>query len=166
MSITVSPKDLPAELRRRTGMTREAVARGIRSGARRAKALMVLKTPKDTGHMKLAWRDNVSHGRESFEAVQAEVFNDAPYAGIVEMGARPHTVNKFGRFAILEWVRRHMPGLSDKEQMRVRDAIVHKLATKGQAPTYFVRDSRPKIVEGTRAEVTRAIRESAGRSTR
>ena len=136
----------------------EAVGRGLRSGARGARALLVRRTPKDNGHLKAAWRDTASRPSKGGAVVAAQVMNDAPYAGIVELGARPHPVSREGRFAILEWVRRHFPAEEPSEQEEIRDAIVAKLRTKGQKPTYFVRDSMDDILKLTSREVTNELR--------
>jgi hypothetical protein len=151
--------------------------RAAHKAAHGAKALLVQRSPKDLGQLKASWR--VGSGKGGSEGV--ELFNDAPHAGIVEHGARPHPVSAEGRLAIREWVIRHFgfvgtkkrgtrrlvsknqvtvsgkirgigtrkASLRDEEMNaqidKIVEGIIHKLETKGQAPTYFVRDSLEDI---------------------
>lgn len=156
-----------------------ALRRGIRAGAARGRAELVRRTPKDQGHMKAAWRDTgASVAATDTASPVAEVYNDAPYAGIVEAGARPHAVSEEGKQAILEWVKRHLPELmghdraafikrrkwtnyAEMEAKEIMEAIVWRIRTKGQPPTYFIRDTLPKLSEFAAAEVARELRSLA-----
>lgn len=161
---------------------RSAIVKGARSGANAGKAILVKRSPKDTGQLKAAWRVSRGEGMDL-----AQIYNDAPHAGVVEAGARPHPVSAEGRKAINEWVRRHFGFVGSKkrgtrravgrnqvtvggkvrmrsstmEQYReldkIADAIVHKLETKGQKPTYFVRNSVEDIRAVMMAEVGRFL---------
>lgn len=178
MRIAIAIGDLPAEIQRRERAHREAVALGVRNSVRRARALLVRRTPKDQGLAKQAWRDT-SNAMIAHAGVLAEVFNDAPYIGILEEGARPHSVSEEGQHAILEWVRRHYahfagrdrarflkrraPNYAEMEIKEIASAIVWKLRHHGQEPTYFVRDSLPEIRRFTATEIDRAVRVLADR---
>ena len=177
----LDPKDVEAALMRGEARFRDAIGRGIRNGARRGRAHLVRKTPKDNDLLKAAWRDTTSHGIAATRGVVAEVFNDAPYAGVVEMGARPHPVSMEGQMAIYEWVRRNIPisgplapagrtnrarsaAFLDASRMSrahwdIAQAIVWRIRTKGQKPTYFVRGSLPGIQRFTIDEVLRSLRQ-------
>jgi len=176
--IPINPKDLPKELRARLKLTPKLVRGGLIVGAQRGKALLVRKTPVDLGQMKNSWRvrKDTKGG--------AVITNDAPHAGIIEKGARPHGVSKEGQAAIRAWVRRHFriqvwskPGRSggsiatgtrmrsqkDKELDRITYLIVRKLQTEGQKPTYLVHDSMPQLERFAKAEVQRLIKKWEGR---
>lgn len=105
MGIAITMKDLPRELQRREGAVRAAARRGARIAAQRAKALLMHRTPVDTGELKSSWKVARTKIRGSNEVALIE--NTAPHAGIVEMGARPHAVSEAGQLAIYEWVKRH-----------------------------------------------------------
>lgn len=150
---------------------KQAGMRATRKAAHGAKAILVKRSPKDLGQLKASWRVGKSGGGGD----TVEVFNDAPHAGIVEHGARPHPVSAEGRKAIREWVIRHFgfPGSKKRgtrrlvgenqvtvgckvrgsrrtadmnaEIDRVVEGIIHKLNTKGQKPTFFVKNSMADI---------------------
>ena len=89
----------------------------------------------------------------------AQLINTAPYAWIVEEGARPHPVSQAGREAISLWVRRQMLVNDPEEVQRIVEAIVNKLQHHGQKGTFFVRDA---LKGGTatkflRAEINRRL---------
>lgn len=80
----------------------KAVERGLVAAAHRARRLMVQRHssgryPVYLGQMRAGWAVRRVPGG-------AEMYNDAPHAGIVEEGARPHKVSKEGREAIKRWV--------------------------------------------------------------
>jgi hypothetical protein len=176
--IAIGIGSLPEELARRAKAHREAVMLGVRNAARRTRAHLVRRTPKDQGLAKQAWRDT-ANATLLHPGVVAEVFNDAPYIGILEEGARPHAVSEEGQRAILEWVRRHYANFVGRDRARfvkrrfanyaeieikeIAEAIVWKLRTQGQEPTYFVRDSLPEITRFTATEIDRAVRALADR---
>ncbi len=108
----------------------------------------------------------------------AELINDAPHAGIIEHGARPHGVSREGWDAIYEWVRRHfgftvmgarsqkMRGVmgetgEDPVLSEITWGIVKKLKREGQKPTYFIRNSLDECQELAAEEIERAIAEVA-----
>lgn len=102
-----------------------------------------------------------------------DVINDAPHAGIVERGARPHSVSEDGRMALRLWVKRNLGAelrLNMREQFgKVRrldfeaqiDAIVwgicHKLRREGQKPRWIVRDRMPLLERMLKIEVERRL---------
>lgn len=182
----VDPDRVQHDLAKINKVIRKAVIKGIRSGAHAGRAILVKRSPKDTGQLKASWRVSVGEGMEI-----AQIFNDAPHAGIVEHGARPHPVSEEGRKAIREWVIRHFGFVGTKKRGtrrlvgknqvtvggkvrgigsrvasqrnadmnadvdRVVDGIIHKLETKGQKPTYFVRNSREDLRAVMIAEIGR-----------
>lgn len=176
--IPVTPKELPKELRARMKLTPKVLLQGLRLGAERSRTYIVRRTPRDTGRLRNSWAVRTVR-RGPLLKRRIELYNDAPYAGIVEKGARPHGVSKEGQEAIRMWVRRHFritswsqPGRSGgrtatgTKMRKQSDAfldsmvflIVRKLREKGQEPTYFVRDAMPKIERMTKLEVDRYIK--------
>lgn len=88
----------------------------------------------------------------------AVIIDDAPYAGIIELGARPHWIGKKGIQAIRDWFMFKL-GLSADEALRAAFAMRHKIATEGQRPTYFFRKRLPVLRRILAAEVERALKE-------
>jgi hypothetical protein len=185
--IAIRPEDVPDQLRRMRGAVGAAIRRGANEGAHRARAILVTRTPTDTGHLRAAWRVV-----ERFGGLPT-VINDAPYAGVVEMGARPHPVSREGIQALVEWVWRHrmslaggrtgttalvtrsgraaaMPkkltrhGINLVNEIRgIAFAIAWKLRHYGQKPTYFVRGSLDEVRAALAHEIAAALRRvSAG----
>jgi len=89
----------------------------------------------------------------------ARIVIDAPHAGIVEKGSRPHTPPLA---PLIAWVKRHRAALGVEGRGTVRDtrgrftaspavvaaarAIQRKISLYGTKPRYFVRNSIPALV--------------------
>lgn len=161
MSATVAPQDVAKLLAKLGKAAPIAIAKGVRRSTARGVATLVQRNPVDTGNMKASWR-STNGGIDSI----AKIENKAPHAGIVENGARPHPVSQEGWMAIYQWARRHFSGSgkSNKDGLdsglaAITNGIVHKLRTKGQHPTLFVKDSRDDLARFARSEVEKALRE-------
>jgi hypothetical protein len=105
--------------------------------------------------MKNAWRVvQVDDG--------AHLLNDAPYAGIIEKGARPHTVSAEGRANIQRWVKRKLQIADDKEAEGIAWAIVKKIEKTGYKGTFAIQNSmeefRQFAAEEVLAEVAKAFK--------
>lgn len=129
------------------------VASALRDGARlaaeRSRALLVSKSPVGVGaHFKNAWK--VIPG--SSGQVLAHLDNDAPHAGLVERGARPHSVNEEGVAAIREWVRIKL-GVPAGDVERATRSIVWHIRTHGMKASYLVRDSLGQQRQFLREEI-------------
>ena len=172
--IRIGIDQLPAALKRGEQRFERALHRGLRMGAERGRAIIVKKTPTDLGQLRASWKVKAAKW-------VAELINDAPHAGIVELGARPHKVSAEGWQAIYEWVRRH-PDLYGEKKARTKvsatlaqqatlgafkgldpeitaitTAIVKKLEKFGQKPTFFVRDNLESLHKALIAEVERQL---------
>lgn len=196
--IRTTPAKLAGQLKRRNSRTLVAIARGALRGAHRGRAIIVRETPVDQGQLKQAWRvlpgtapaTRGARGAWSRFVNQtlAELRNLAPHAGIVELGARPHSVSPEGWLAIYDWVVRHRLELGlvtaggarrrvrkgkvavnnqlpdkgvglDPEIAEITWGIVRKINREGQEPTYFVKGSLPLLIQAVEIEVAKAINE-------
>lgn len=148
---------LPKLLQKHAAEAPAAIARGLMKAAVHAQAdLKAAKQPRDRGLFAAAWTVSSANGN-------VVLHNSAPYAGILERGARPHPVSKAGREAIREWVIRKgvlfVAGKGDR-QVRVTGrnkdryesaidsavwAICAKIKREGQKPLWVVRDRMPKF---------------------
>lgn len=168
-----------------------AVGRGVFVGAQYGKTRLVRATPVDQGQLRNSWKvSKVSNGGG---VPDVEILNEAPHAGIVEKGARPHKVSPEGWAAIYQWVLRHRRALGHTTTYRranggtgtrvkahrpkygdvrtqtdvdpaiaaITWAIVKKIEKYGQAPTYFVRNTLPKVTEVVQYEVEMRLRNQA-----
>jgi hypothetical protein len=185
--IKIRPEQLGAALTSAAQNASQAVQKGLYLGAERAVAHLKKTSKVDRGQYKNAWR------HRSLPGGSRQVLNDAPHAGIVERGARPHPVSAAGWMAIFRWVLRHLPefGVSAKaarmttralssrrskssgavswtveEATRITNAIVNKIRTRGQEPTWQVRDSMPKLAKFLNEELQRAITSAVKRGGR
>ena len=81
---------------------------------------------------------------------------DAPHAGVIELGARPHGVSPEGRQAIAEWCMRKL-GVDEPTAKSITWAICERLRTEGQEPTYLMRDSMPAAQKYFAQELVRIL---------
>jgi len=100
--VKISSREVGAEVRRRNAGLIRSIQYGIRAGAQRGMTHLKRITPKDEGQLKAAWRLVVWDNKD------VSLLNDAPYAGVMEAGARAHPVSDEGRRAIEEWAQRHL----------------------------------------------------------
>lgn len=177
---------------RNTKRFEAAVRKGVVRGAQRSRARIQRATPKDTGQTKASWRISVSPATKSIEQTVVIWKNDAPHAGVLELGARPHGMSPAGWAAIYNWVRRHgksfnvarkrdargkfLPGARvagdaagaykgpDPEISAITNAIVQKIAKEGQRPRYFVRNILDELRAMAAAEVQATVTELMARA--
>lgn len=177
MLIKTTPDKLPKQLAQRFRATPQVVAKGLLAGAHRGRTILVRRTPKDRGQARRGWRVVKRRSALTGSVYRVDLANDAPYVGVLELGARPHPVSKEGFLSILGWVRRH--GLMAEApkggkaarrtyygqvftgrralEAEVAWNIVRKLRRVGQAPTYFVRNSMPMLQRAVAEEVKRVV---------
>ncbi len=153
MSIRIRADQVPALLLRIEREVRAAIGRGILAGAERGRRVLVARTPEDQGLMQKSWEVLPQPGGG------AVLRNDAPYAGVVEAGARPHPVSREGVENIRGWVERKL-GLADREAESATWGIVNKLRRVGQKPTYFVRKSLPELGAAMAREVRLSVEDA------
>jgi hypothetical protein len=178
----IKPDQVPKEMRNREAATRVAIQIGCFRAAVRAQSQLKVRSRKlanDRGVFANAWTiqppavRTVSKPQRYYTHDIVRVENLAPYAGIIELGARPHGVSAEGRANIREWVRRNIrvttwskPGRSggsvatgtrmrrkkDPELDKITQAIVWKIQRYGQAPKYVVGGIFDKLhMQATRA---------------
>lgn len=179
-TFNIKPEELAGALAGADESLRTALRAGARAGAMRGHAHMPKKTPTDMGQLRNSWRVS--------EAGGVRLYNDAPQAGIVEEGARPHPVSEEGWMAIFRWVMRHpeligagasavgsaRKKLSAKrlskydaatswitqQAAEITNAICHKIRLKGQEPTYFTRNEMPLLTKFAKQEIDREIQKA------
>src|SRR5262245_53500565 len=161
-TVSIKPTLLKSALIGERARAQRALKPAALAAARRFTRHLVQLTDSmgktDLGTFKNAWR---------YEATDkgATTFNDAPYAGVIELGARPHPVSREGVELITQWVMRKMRiGYEGRDERgryvkgrkntpknereakakAIAWAIVQKIKTQGQAPTYMVRDALPQ----------------------
>lgn len=150
MAIHLKPGQLEKALRSDIKARREAVRNGISAAALRGRGLLTKRTPTGaTNLLKVAWQVRKAQSGYLIE-------NTAPYAGIVEQGARPHPVSLEGRLAIQHWAERKL-GMDEKEAAALAEGVAHKLAEKGQPGTFYVKNSLPELAKFLGAEITRYL---------
>ena len=168
MSIQIKPSEVGAVLAAIARRVPVHVERGLRVAAERGMTHLRERSPVGVaGAYRAAW------------TVQRELHgwaieNDAPYAGIIERGARPHKVSEEGWNSIYLWVLRVLKGgLVDKQKERkdrglkrktqaelaaeITWAIVKKIEKHGQRPRWLVRDSMPRLTQWMALEIDRQI---------
>lgn len=165
---------LEQAMRKHGAEVEKAMMKGLRSGAARAQAdLKANKDPWDRGLYAGAWTLTDPTSR------QIILSNSAPYAGIIERGARPHKVGKAAREAIRAWVLRKGILMAEGKRGPVRVtsrnvnryeklvdqvvwAICAKIAKEGRKPMWVVRSRLPRFRKYAVEETERAIAEAFG----
>ena len=153
---TVTVKAYGARLKLDDNARNNAIRKALYRSALIGEVIVSQKTPVDRGQARNAWKVVPTHDG-------AELFNDAPHAGILELGSRPH----HPPFRpILEWVVRKMgtgkKSFVDYSEVEphlfaIAKSIVRKIAAEGTRPHYMVRDSLPKLTEIVKREVDKAL---------
>lgn len=147
----MTPAEAADKIRRRARETvqdRAAILEAAHLGAE----IVARAAPVDLGSLKTS-----VHVVETSKG--ALIVIDAPHAGIVEMGSRPHTP-PLG--PLIAWVKRHRAAFGIEGRGTQRDgrgrftaspaviaaarAIQRKIALYGTRPRYFVRNSIPALV--------------------
>ena len=131
MGHVLNVHDVGEAVRMSDAAVRRALAVGAERGAERGRSFIVRQTPVDQGQLKASWRvlPRLSAAVKAGSQVLAELMNDAPHAGIVERGARRHSVSPEGWMAIYDWVMRHRAELGI-----VTASGAPKRARKSKAP--------------------------------
>lgn len=172
MVVRMRPDQLPRALRAEGERIRRAIPKAARAAAQRFKARLVARTDElgitDQGILKNSWRVGTGGGRDDagrFTAgsggTVARVYSDAPHAGVIELGARPHAVSLEGREAIARWAMRKL-NLSEKEAEHAAFAIAKKIEKVGQKPRYLVRDCLDDARRYFGEELSRVVASGAG----
>lgn len=184
-SFRIRPNEVAGVLKHTDINTRTAVLQGCWLSAVRARTLLVRKSKviaHDRGVYANAWTvvpavfGGMKAKRWGSQRGVVQVQNRTPYAGIIELGARPHPVSLDGQRYIREWVRRNIkdivwsaPGRSggsiatdvkdkkEKEIDQITKAIVWKLQREGQEGKYVVSKEIVKIERFTAAMVNDRI---------
>lgn len=151
MKIRISHDELALDLEKRTRETLKQTKRGILSSMHRGRGVLASRTPVDRGHMKSAWE---------VKPATSEIADEAPHAGIVEGGARPHKVNKEGREALVRWAMRQL-GVDQQTAQAVAQGVINKLAKKGQKGKFIARDALPELRDMVVKEVEHRLRKIA-----
>lgn len=164
--VHLRPEDLPAVLRGHQKKLPKAVESGLNLAAQRARTLLVRASPVDQGLYKNSWRIRKQGGAGPV------LYNDSPIAGIIELGARPHGVDKAGIDALTEWAKRKLtielkqitrgPNKGKTQDLDtvargIAFAIAAKLKTQGQKGLYIVANNMPTIAHYMAQEVARAV---------
>ncbi len=138
-TIHIRPQQLANALKREGKRVGKAIMMGSYRAAQRLKAHVANaideKGITDQGILKNSLRVVKT-------ATGASLTTDAPHAGVVELGARPHKVGPVARAAIAAWCVRKL-GLDPKDAARAAYFIGLKIEREGQKPTYVFRDSIP-----------------------
>lgn len=133
-------------MKRSLEQKRKAVATGVA----RSIPDLVAASPVDTGLYAASWDMTV-------EEKAVIVGNHAPYAGIIEYGARPHAV-PIG--PLLAWAKRVLQSPSqppdyEPKVWALAKAVQEKIKEQGQAPKHIMENMIPKIIERIREELRR-----------
>jgi hypothetical protein len=165
----------PAEVAKLIAETAKKLPDAMRKAAMtsgvRVTAELVDRAPTGVaGVLKAAWAANPKqHFGSNGKGKVVSVTNSAPYAGIIERGARPHPVSDEGRRSIKQWVIRKGiaaraaldPEFAGRDESDIAaiitDGICRKLLMVGQKGRFDVLKLLEPAAAWTRAEFEREL---------
>ena len=156
-NVSIKMGGLSARIKADVKARGDSIKKAEKAAALRGRNHLVSITPVDMGVMRAAWQV-----RDGGDGVEIE--NDAPHAGIIERGARPHKVSQAGREALADWARRK--GIPEEEIPSMVWGICKKLEAEGQRGLFLVKDSLHLFSGWLRAEVERAMGRTLDRQER
>jgi hypothetical protein len=165
---TVEASQLGAKFRALQEEIEAAGRQGAFRAALRGVRVVAEDTPVDEGVARAGWQ--VQRTPDG-----AELFNDVPYAGILEAGSRPH---RPPLRPILEWVvrkfgldlnndggsRRSFESLDDvpRNTMALAMAVVQKIEDEGTEAHWMVKNNLDELAELLDQETERMLRKLDG----
>lgn len=175
----IAPDKLAKALIGESEKTRKAVHRGVRRAARRGVVRLIAATKEK----KVTYLGQFRNSFHVDDGPPTRIYNDAPHAGIVELGARPHPVSREGIAALTEWAKKKLMGSAprhpgkkkfpltrkadaayskrvsdfDAEARSIAFAIARKIRREGQKGRFIFRDELPTLSRFVAEEIGRAI---------
>jgi hypothetical protein len=138
----------------------KAKRKAVLAGIARSIPDLVAASPVDTGLYAASW---------GFTADEHSAFvgNYAPYAGVIEYGARPHWVPIEPLLAWAKRVLNHGGSATSHSQPETNfspevwalaKAVQAKIAAKGQQPRHVMENMIPTIIDNIRKELRESLR--------
>jgi hypothetical protein len=124
--------------------------RAVMAGIAKSIPDLVAASPVDTGLYAQSWMMTETE-------TSAIIGNSAPYAGIIEYGARPH---KPPLGPLLAWAKRvtgssSQPPDYEPHVWAIAIAVQKKIEEQGQQPKHILENMIPKIISNIREELKR-----------
>lgn len=147
---TVQLEDFADKLGDFATLSLEKKKKAVHRGIARSISDLVAASPVDTGLYAASWDFTV-------DEMGAVIGNYAPYAGVIEDGARPHRP-PIG--PLLAWAKRvtgssAQPPDYDRQCWALAIAVQKKIEEHGQEPKHILKNTIPKILENIREELKR-----------
>lgn len=146
----VELKDFSNVLKKFASLSLEKKRKAVVSGVARSIPDLIAASPVDTGLYAASW---------DFLETETSVIlgNYAPYAGVIEFGARPHTPPIA---PLLAWAKRvtqspSQPPDYDSHVWALARAVQKKIAMYGQEPRHILENALPQIVANIKEELSR-----------
>lgn len=155
--VTVFASQVGLQIKRDVANSGKVIRRSTHRTAEAARNILARTAPVDLGQLKASLRvDRKVSGTEL-----AEVKSDAPYAGIIERGARPHPVSRKAQEMLARWAMRKF-GVPEKEAKGIAFLIARKIAREGQKPRWWFKSKLEDFEKILHAEIQRTISEGIG----
>lgn len=144
---------------------RQAINKGAKRAAWRGKDRLI----KAADDKKIRYRKRY---QKSFRIRRRDgnwaIVNEAPQAGIIELGTRPHPVSEGGIKMLERWAKRTLGirGRSKKAKAQARgvaEAIARDIQHRGQKGRYVFRDELDKLARYWREETVKQLRKAGAR---
>jgi hypothetical protein len=156
----INSADLAKELQARAKGARRVVQLAAKKAAMAGRTHLIRQIDEEDkvyqGQFKNAW--SIRKTSRGYDLV-----NSAPHAGIVERGARPHSVSMEGRADIERWCQLRL-GATEEEAKSITQSIIEKLGRVGQKGTFIVERSLGKLGAIWQDQIQRDLTTFANRS--
>ena len=140
-----------------------AMRRGVLTGAMRSLGVF-----RKTAQLVGAWgRGGTPNYMCSFHAARhplgAVIFNDRPYAGIIEWGRRAgFGVSQEGQLALAQWVRRKLRVKNESEVRGLVFVIARAIKARGLPARNVMKRALPYAMRLVNQEIAKAIAQAMG----
>jgi hypothetical protein len=183
-TVYLTPEQLGPAMRREAKKVPTLLVRAGQRAAFRGKARLIAATD-EKGITDMGQYKNSFHVQRGARDLPAVLWNDAPMAGVIELGARPHPVSQEGIEAIAAWARRKLGlsqvevsgpvmkgsggrkkfarGVQDDIAMAIAIGIARKIRREGQKPRFVFRDELGNLRKYWREELERLLRTTKGK---
>jgi hypothetical protein len=146
----ISLKDLAREIPRFGAALVQTQRNAVIMGLQRSIPMLVERSPVDTGAYASSWD-------MTYDEKHAVIGNYAPYAPVIEYGARPFTP-PIG--PLLAWAKRVLQDPSQPpdyspDVWRLAKGVQKKISEEGMEPKFVLTDSLDDIIDNIRAEFLR-----------